>query len=211
MRFLLFAVVMLILVSGCTQQQVLVDPLEGTEGFDYERDGKTYNPSTQTGLGESMTWIKDNLPEDAVISAWWDYGHMIRGVTEREVIVFNPSEEILYTVSMVAAGGEFDTENLGELSEHGDIENIANILTTTSPIEAIDLMNSYSSEYLMVTTHERTKSWVIYNVSGAEAEQLDEYTFVNEDSMMYMMLDDKDIEGFEKIYSDSVVVIYRIV
>ena len=41
-------------------------------------------------------------------------------------------------------------------------------------------------------------------------EQIDEYTFVNENSMMYMMLDRKDIEGFGRIYSDSVVVIYRI-
>lgn len=216
MRVLLLAIATLVLVSGCTQQisddmqDEIGSPPTETDNFAYEKDGRVYTVYLQPGFNEAMTWIKENLPDDAVISAWWDYGHMIRGLAEREAIIFNPSEEILYTVSMITAGGEFDKDNLGYLSNHEDIERVAMALSTTNASEAIAIMEYYHSDYIMITVHERVKSWVIYDVSGVEAEQLDEYTLVNEDSMMYRVLNGDYIEGFEKVYSDTAVFIYMV-
>lgn len=208
MRFILALVVLgaLMLASGCTQTG---GPPQ-LESFSYQKDGRTYEASLFPGFGDSMEWVRENLPEDAVVTAWWDYGHMIRGLGEREAVVFNPSEDILHTVSMVAAGGEFDAGSLGELSDHEDIEMVAMALTTTDPSEAMAIMLSYHSDYIMVTQSERSNSWVLYDVSGVEAEQLDEYTFVNEDSMMYRILDGEGIPGMEEVYSDSTVTIYGI-
>jgi asparagine N-glycosylation enzyme membrane subunit Stt3 len=212
MRFVVPALIALVLISsGCVSDDQNPGTNPGVDKFSYSSDGRTYTASLFPGYSDSMEWMSRNLPQDAVITAWWDYGHMIRGLGEREAVGFNPSEESLHTVAMVAAGGEFDTESLGELSDHGDIEMVAMALTTTDPSEMIAIMQAYHSDYIMVSRNDRTISWIIYDISAVEAEQLDEYTFVNDNSMMYRMLAHDDIRDMDMLYSDSAVVIYRIV
>ena len=41
-----------------------------------------------------LNWINSSTPENATFLCWWDYGHMIKAVGERNVIVRNPSHEI---------------------------------------------------------------------------------------------------------------------
>jgi len=38
---------------------------------------------------DSMEWIKNNTPEDAVIGAWWDYGYWIQTKAERATLADN--------------------------------------------------------------------------------------------------------------------------
>lgn len=38
---------------------------------------------------EALSWIKDNIPEDAVIAAWWDYGYWISYIAERKSLADN--------------------------------------------------------------------------------------------------------------------------
>ncbi|TAK24261.1 MAG: hypothetical protein EPO37_02405, partial [Nitrosarchaeum sp.] len=38
---------------------------------------------------ESMEWIKNNTPKDAVIASWWDYGYWISTLGERATIADN--------------------------------------------------------------------------------------------------------------------------
>lgn len=44
--------------------------------------GSIYQISTNDWL-ESMEWIKNNTPKDAVIASWWDYGYWISTLGER--------------------------------------------------------------------------------------------------------------------------------
>jgi dolichyl-diphosphooligosaccharide--protein glycosyltransferase len=55
--------------------------------------GTAYPISTNDWL-ESMEWIKNNTPKDAVIASWWDYGYWISTLGERASIADNST---LYT------------------------------------------------------------------------------------------------------------------
>ena len=50
--------------------------------------GTVYPVSTNDWL-ESMEWIKNNTPKDAVIASWWDYGYWISTLGERATIADN--------------------------------------------------------------------------------------------------------------------------
>jgi len=50
--------------------------------------GSTFKISTSDWL-DSMDWIKNNTPEDAVIGAWWDYGYWIQTKGERASLADN--------------------------------------------------------------------------------------------------------------------------
>ena len=50
--------------------------------------GSTFKTSTTDWL-ESLEWIKNNTPEDAVIGAWWDYGYWIQTKAERASLADN--------------------------------------------------------------------------------------------------------------------------
>ncbi|MEK6871193.1 MAG: hypothetical protein AABX09_06640, partial [Thermoproteota archaeon] len=50
--------------------------------------GTAYPVSTNDWL-ESMEWIKNNTPKDAVIASWWDYGYWVSTLGERATIADN--------------------------------------------------------------------------------------------------------------------------
>ena len=50
--------------------------------------GTAYPVSTNDWL-ESMEWLKNNTPKDAVIASWWDYGYWISTLAERASIADN--------------------------------------------------------------------------------------------------------------------------
>ena len=51
-------------------------------------NGATANPPSNDWL-ETLTWIKLNTPENAVIASWWDYGYWITTLSDRTTIVDN--------------------------------------------------------------------------------------------------------------------------
>ena len=50
--------------------------------------GSTFLIST-TDWRDSLEWIKNNTPEEAVIGAWWDYGYWIQTIAERASLADN--------------------------------------------------------------------------------------------------------------------------
>jgi len=50
--------------------------------------GSNYKISTTDWL-DSLEWIKNNTPKDAVIAAWWDYGYWIQTMAERASLADN--------------------------------------------------------------------------------------------------------------------------
>ena len=50
--------------------------------------GSTFSISTTDWI-DSMEWIKNNTPEDAVIAAWWDYGYWIQTKADRASLADN--------------------------------------------------------------------------------------------------------------------------
>jgi len=50
--------------------------------------GSAFQIST-SDWNDSLEWIKNNTPEDAVIAAWWDYGYWIQTKAERATLADN--------------------------------------------------------------------------------------------------------------------------
>lgn len=50
--------------------------------------GSAFHVSTTDWL-DSMEWIKNNTPKDAVVAAWWDYGYWISTMGERATLADN--------------------------------------------------------------------------------------------------------------------------
>jgi len=51
---------------------------------------------------DSMKWLKENTPEDAVIASWWDYGYWISALAERKTLADN-STLIDWQIRKIAA------------------------------------------------------------------------------------------------------------
>lgn len=86
--------------------------------------GSAYPVSTNDWL-ESMEWIKNNTPKDAVIASWWDYGYWISTMGERASIADNST---LYT---------------------SIIEKLAKMLLT-SPEESWSMLQDMQADYVVV-------------------------------------------------------------
>ena len=50
--------------------------------------GSVFKISTNDWI-DSLTWMKNNTPKDAVIAAWWDYGYWISTLAERASLADN--------------------------------------------------------------------------------------------------------------------------
>ena len=43
------------------------------------------HPAVDDSMYNSLTWIKDNTPQNTVITSWWDFGHFFTAVADRPV------------------------------------------------------------------------------------------------------------------------------
>ena len=44
---------------------------------------------TSTDWLDTMQWLKENTPKDAVVASWWDYGYFITTLGERKTLADN--------------------------------------------------------------------------------------------------------------------------
>jgi len=86
--------------------------------------GSTYEISTTDWL-DTLEWIKNNTPKDAVIASWWDYGYWIQTLSERATLADNST---------------LNTKL---------IQNIANMLLQ-HPDEAWKTLNEMEADYILV-------------------------------------------------------------
>ena len=86
--------------------------------------GSTYTVSTTDWL-DSMEWIKNNTPKNAVVAAWWDYGYWISTMGERASLADNSTVHTSI------------------------IENIAKMLLS-NPDEAWHLLQEMQADYILV-------------------------------------------------------------
>jgi asparagine N-glycosylation enzyme membrane subunit Stt3 len=184
--------------------------------FNYTKDGKNYVVELYPSLLPVMDWIRDSTPKQAVFLNWWDYGHMIRGVGERETILFAPSREILYTVSKYARLSEEELSKVEcpDCNPHERIMDVVNALITNDPDKTKDIMRKYNAEYVLVTKNDKAKSYALFLIAGYKpSDYLDKNFKPKENAMnlvLFKMINEEDVKGFEKIYSDEIVKIYKI-
>ena len=74
---------------------------------------------------DTLDWIKNNTPKDAVVASWWDYGYWISTMAERASLADNS------TLSTII------------------IANIAKMLLS-SPDTAWDSLNEMQADYVLI-------------------------------------------------------------
>jgi len=196
-------------------EDTLLNSLEPIS-FNYTKDRKNYTVELYSYLLPVMNWIRESTPKQAVFLNWWDYGHMIRGIGERETVIFAPSREILYTVSKYArlSKEELSKVKCPECNPHEKIMDVVNALITDDPDKTKHIMKKYNSEYILVTENDKTTSYTLFLIAGySPSTYLDKNYKPKENAMkfvLFKMIGGKYIEGFEKIYSDKTAKIYKI-
>ena len=98
--------------------------------------GGTNNPPTNDWL-ETLEWIKNNTPQDAVIASWWDYGYWITTMSDRTTLIDNSTL--------------IDSR----------IKHMANIFLS-SPDEGWSMLKELGSDYVVVfVTAERLENYCL--------------------------------------------------
>ena len=164
-----------------------------------------FDDNMKTGL----SWINSSTPENATILSWWDYGHMIKAVGERNVIARNPSHEILNSVADLSSIKEFDSNQ--------KIVDVATAFTTDNQTETAQIMAKYNATYIMIGQGDLVKSIWMFKAVGLNytdyvANQGSTLSFTNlgEKTMIARLLDNRNTGPFTLLYQDQQMKIYKI-
>jgi asparagine N-glycosylation enzyme membrane subunit Stt3 len=167
-----------------------------------------FEPQMRTGLD----WIRNNTPGNATFLCWWDYGHIIKGYAERNVIVRNPSHE---WINMVA---ESWRSHITEFDPNEKLVDVANALTTSNYTETLQIMEKYGATYVVVYKDDGPqvgKALWMFKVAGLDpwdycklenSTQL--FNDAGKQTMIRRLLDNRDT-GLILAYQDAVMKVYR--
>ena len=176
----------------------------------YVKDGEVIEPNQvlPDDMRPGLDWLRENTPENAVVLSWWDYGHAIRAYSEREPIADSPSAEIMTTTVSQFLGKDPSEIECPTCILHGMILDIGNALVTEDPNELIGVMSKYGASVLYVHESDREKSYSIYIGIGEDPVQTDSDGFSR--TILGKALQEEEIEGLSKAYSDATCRIYII-
>lgn len=109
-------------------------------------------------FSDTMDWIKENTPKDAVILSWWDYGHWIRLFGSRETVISDPCKNKICqdTVTPNTTFSRFEPVE--------KVEDVARFFTSNEE-EAYSIIQKYGVDYVMVSYEEFGKSGAINHIA----------------------------------------------
>lgn len=202
----------LVLLAGCVQEDERMVSRNATH-ITYEWGGGNFTGLFYDELGPAMKWLEYNSFPDEKVLCWWDYGHMVRA-TGRETLVWEPSREILYTVSKYAA---MNKEKLAEVecdcSPHYKIADVVAAFTTTDPSWLGEIMYKYEFDYVLAAEQDVSKSWAMLMIAGKDPMAYltgdFDVTELGRQMTIIKMVSADEIEGFELVYADRFAKIYK--
>ena len=165
----------------------------------------TLTINMKTGL----SWINSSTPENATVLSWWDYGHMIKAIGERNVIVRNPSHEILNSVA--------DPSSIKEFDSNQKIVDVASALTTTNQSETVQIMGKYNATYILIGPNDLVNSVWFFKAAGLnytdyivnQGTSLS-FTDLGNNTMIARLLDDRNTGPFALVYQDQQMKVYKL-
>jgi len=177
-----------------------------------DEDGKHSDMYFKVEMRTGLDWIRTSTSENATFLCWWDYGHMVKGYAERNVVVRNPSEEILESI----ARAREDPSYVKEFDSHERILDVATALTTSNFTEMSQIMEKYGVTHILVCSDDLLKACWMYWTVGLEPtdyvvsqDSSSEFTDAGMQTMIAKLLENRDT-GFTLIYEDAEIKIYRV-
>jgi Uncharacterized membrane protein len=220
-RFIILAVAAVIIIAAVVAvsfqpQQISTDNIGGrynavvthytdrTEFTYTDEAGQHTLQYFDDSMKPGLLWINSSTPMDATILCWWDYGHMVKGVGERNVVVRNPSQEILNSVG--------DPSSIKEFDPNQKILDAATAYTTSNSSRTLQIMEKYNTSYIMVGKDDAAKAVWMYRIAGLNETNYvtgQGFTDLGSGTMIARLLDNRDTGGFTQVYSDEYMKIYR--
>jgi asparagine N-glycosylation enzyme membrane subunit Stt3 len=160
-------------------------------------------------MKSGLNWINSSTPENATFLCWWDYGHMIKAVGERNVIIRNPSHEILNSIA--------DPSGIKEFDPNDKILDVATALTTDSQSKTVQIMERYNATYLMVDKDDLVKSTWFFRIAGLNYTDYlvntgsgFSFTDLGKTTMIARLLSETNTGPFTLAYQDQQMKIYKL-
>ncbi|PIN94027.1 hypothetical protein COU54_00650 [Candidatus Pacearchaeota archaeon CG10_big_fil_rev_8_21_14_0_10_31_24] len=136
---------------------------------------KAYVPSPYTNQWQyAMSWVRDNLPQDAVFGHWWDYGYWVQSIGERATVLDggNAIPYWNYLMGRHALTGRTSEEALGFLYAH----DTTHFLIDSTDIGKYGAFSSIGSNevydrrsffpFFQLQSAEETKNTTLYLYTG---------------------------------------------
>jgi hypothetical protein len=157
----------------------------------------------------AVNWIKNNTVNGSVFLSWWPYGHMIRGMAERESIISTPSTAIADSVIF--------PERVFKWEKRERVNDVAEAFLATDLNITMDTMDRYHSKYVLVEKDGVTYIDALCKAVGMDPENYTNYETglglrfvgVGLDCAMYRFISATNIPGFEKSYEDDVFLVFK--
>ena len=180
----------------------------------YSINGEEFHGSFRTDYIPSLNWIKQNTPPDTIFLSWWDYGHMIRGYAERDVIVYSMAKELMDANAIK----EYEEWKYG-FSSLDRLVDVAHAFVTTDNQETNNIMQKYNATYIFFSREDYFvpgKGWAMFKVLNinqsdyvttyATGEQ--QLTTLGTQTMLHRLLNNIN-NSYELVYQDEVIKIYK--
>ncbi len=178
--------------------------------FIYSKGDVVYYGFFDVRFIPSLNWIKNNTNPNEVIVVWWKHGHMIRGYSEREVIAYAPSPDIME----LTGEGVWDEKKSGNLSSNELIRDIAIAYTTTDPLITKKVMHKHNSSYILFAKEYVWDLSLLLVIAGEDLNRFltedKQFTIIGRDMMAYRLSMNYNT-GLRLVYEDDNAKIYKLV
>jgi asparagine N-glycosylation enzyme membrane subunit Stt3 len=174
-----------------------------------DESGQHVSAYFDDNMHAGLNWINSSTPENATFLCWWDYGHMIKAVGERNVVVRNPSHEIINSIA--------DPSGITEFDPNEKILDVASALTTDNQSKTVQIMGKYNATYLMIVKNDLVNSVWFFKISGLnytdylvnQGPSLG-FTDLGQDTMIARLLDNRNTGPFALVYQDQQMKVYKL-
>lgn len=134
-------------------------------------------PGTNDAMVNSLNWIKQNTPNNTVITSWWDFGHLFAAVADRPVTFDGSTQNSprAYWVgkALVTNNESLSTGIMRMLTSSGDLAPLTLDNYTKSTGKSVEILNNIlgvdkSTAYTILTTQ--------YNLTPDQSQTILQYT-----------------------------------
>jgi len=181
-------------------------------------------------LREGFLWIANNTPSDARVLVWWDYAYGVVEIGHRDVVIREASREIRWTIAgMRKYPWSWIAYELWYPFESDEkVRDVGLFFTAEKSSDAIGIARRYGADYVFVVYPDDVmKFYAMVLASGRQPSEylgeteakteeemiavIEQRAIIKKETIGIRLIYGDSVEGFEKIFDNGRVRIYRIV
>jgi hypothetical protein len=179
--------------------------------INYTKQGISHEGILHSFMTEALEWLKENTSVNSTILCWWDYGHMIEGVAERNALATYPSLALKHTMaefSLLDEAEKKDFIKTHRWDSNKTLEDVAFILTTENLFSnhTQKRINEYNISYILTRSYDSDIARIFFDACGknssAYVTEQKIFTDKGKSTLIFdMWTENPDMNGLELVYS----------